>query len=277
MGNQNNWGILVYYFIQSIIGGGGGSGRGNIGGSGGRGRGGGERGTGGPSGQMNSMGGGRNFERFDRVLDKLQAIQGLPTLDLPQIDFVEKRFNGRSRLYVGNFTSDMTEAQLKEILSQYGEVGEMFYNKEKMFAFLRMGSRLEAEKAKRELDGQMRNGRPLKVRFAPHQGAIKVLNLGPMVSNELLHRAFSIFGDIERCLVLSDDRGRPKGEGMIEFERKPAALEAIKRCNEGCFFLTSSLRPVIAELIEENEDDDGMQEKMLPKRNNEYHKEREVG
>ena len=63
-------GVLVYYFIQSIIGGGGGSGRGNIGGSGGRGRGGGERGTSGPSGQMNSMGGGRNFERFDRVLDK---------------------------------------------------------------------------------------------------------------------------------------------------------------------------------------------------------------
>ena len=212
MGKQRYWGILVYYFIQSIIGGGSGSGRGNIGGSGGRGRGGGDRGPSGPSGQMNSMGGGRNFERFDRVLDKLQAIQGLPTLDLPQIDFVEKRFNGRSRLYVGNFTSDMTEAQLKEILAQYGEVGEMFYNKEKMFAFLRMGSRLEAEKAKRELDGQMRNGRPLKVRFAPHQGAIKVLNLGPMVSNELLHRAFSIFGDIERCLVLSDDRGRPKGE-----------------------------------------------------------------
>ena len=228
-------------------------------------------------GQMSSSGGARNFERFDRVLDKLQSIQGLPTADLPNLDFVEKKFNGRSRLYVGNFTNDTTEAQLKEILSQYGEVGEMFYNKEKMFAFLRMGSRLEAEKAKRELDGQMRNGRPLKVRFAPHQGAIKVLNLGPWVSNELLHRSFSIFGDIERCLVLSDDRGRTKGEGIIEFERKPAALEAIKRCNEGCYFLTSSLRPVIAELIEENEDEDGMQEKMLPKRNNEYYKEREVG
>ena len=266
---------MVYYFITLIIGGGGGgSGRGGMGGGRGGGRGGGQSGSG---GQMNSMGGGRNFERFDRVLDKLQAIKGMPTIDLPPLDFVEKKFNGRSRLYVGNFTNDTTEAQLKEIMAQYGEVGEMFYNKEKMFAFLRMGSRLEAEKAKRELDGQMRNGRPLKVRFAPHQGAIKVLNLGPWVSNELLHRSFSIYGDIERCLVLSDDRGRPKGEGIIEFERKPAALEAIKRCNEGCFFLTSSLRPVIAELIEENEDEDGMQEKMLPKRNNEYHKEREVG
>jgi len=189
----------------------------------------------------------------------------------------EKRFNGRSRLYIGNFTNDMSEEQLKEIMAQYGEVGEVFYNKEKNFAFLRMGNRLEAEKAKRELDGQMRNGRPMKVRFAPHQGAVVVKNLGPWVSNELLHKCFSIFGDIERCLVSVDDRGRSKGEGFVEFERKPSALEAIKRCTEGCFFITASLRPVIVEPFEDPEDDDGMQEKMLPKRNQEYHTEREVG
>ena len=125
---------MVYYFIQSIIGGGGGGGSGRGGGMGG-GRGGGR--GGGPiaqGGQMSSSGGARNFERFDRVLDKLQSIQGLPTADLPNLDFIEKKFNGRSRLYVGNFTNDTTEAQLKEILPQYGEVGEMFYNKEKMFA-----------------------------------------------------------------------------------------------------------------------------------------------
>jgi len=97
----------------------------------------------------------------------------------------EKRFNGRSRLYIGNFTNDMSEEQLKEIMAQYGEVGEVFYNKEKNFAFLRMGNRLEAEKAKRELDGQMRNGRPMKVRFAPHQGAVVVKNLGPGVQRAL--------------------------------------------------------------------------------------------
>jgi proline- and glutamine-rich splicing factor len=86
----------------------------------------------------------------------------------------------------------------------------MFFNREKNFAFVRMGSRFEAEKVKRELDGQMKNGRALKVRFSPHQGAVKVLNLGPWVSNELLHRAFSIYGDIERCIVYVDERGRSK-------------------------------------------------------------------
>ena len=116
----------------------------------------------------------------------------------------------------------------------------------------------------------------LKVRFSPHQGAVKVSNLGPWVSNELLHKSFSIFGEIERCVVFIDERGRSKGEGLVEFEKKPSALECVKRCSDGCFFLTTSLRPVIAEIMEETEDDDGMQEKMLPKRNQEYHKEREV-
>ena len=97
-----------------------------------------------------------------------------------------------------------------------------------------------------------------------------------MVSNELLHKAFSIFGEIERCVVGIDARGRSTNEAIVEFEKKPCALECVKRCTEGCFFLTTSLRPVIAEIQEEAEDDGGLQEAMLPKRNQEYHGEREV-
>lgn len=56
--------------------------------------------------------------------------------------------------------------------------------------------RANAEKAKRELDGQMRKGRALKVRFAPHSAAVKVKNLTPWVSNELLEKAFAVFGEV---------------------------------------------------------------------------------
>lgn len=212
---------------------------------------------------------------FDRVLDKLTHIQG-PTHDLAALDMTEKKFSGRARIYIGNFSNDLSEEHLKELVSAQGEVGELFFNREKNFAFVRMGTRFEAEKVKRELDGLMKHGRALKVRFSPHQAAVKVSNLGPWVSNELLHKSFSIFGEIERCLVFVDERGRSKGEGIVEFEKKPSALECVKRCGDGCFFLTASLRPVIAEIQEEAEDDDGMQEKMLPKRNQEYHSEREV-
>ena len=241
---------------------------------------GGAGGPGGPhqgQGQRNSMERGPGGPRgnFDRVMDKLNQIQG-STLDLPQLDMTEKKFSGRARIYIGNFSNELSEEQLKELVSNVGEVGEMFFNREKNFAFVRLASRFEAEKVKRELDGQVKHGRALKVRFSPHQAAVKVSNLGPWVSNELLHKSFSIFGEIERCLVFVDERGRSKGEGIVEFEKKPCALECVKRCADGCFFLTTSLRPVIAEIQDEAEDDGGLQELMLPKRNQEYHQEREV-
>ena len=212
---------------------------------------------------------------FDRVAERLQTIAG-PTTDLQPLDNSGLKFTGRSRLYIGNLSNEVTEETLKEMVTPHGEVGEIFYNPEKKFAFLRMSTKYEAEKVKRELDGKVKNGHPIKVRFAPHQAAIKVQNLGPWVSNELLHRAFSIYGDIEKAMVSVDDRGRTKGEGIVEFVRKHSALEAVKRCTEGCFFLTASIRPVIAELDESTEDDDGLQDKMLIKRNQEYQFEREV-
>ena len=140
-----------------------------------------------------------------------------------------------------------------------------------------MDYRENAEKAKRELDGKMIGNRNLKVKFAPHQAALRIKNLGPWVSNELLHRAFSVFGDLERAFVMVDDRGKSKGEGIIEYERKPSAMDAMKRCQEGVFFLTASLRPVIVEQIEESEDAEGLMEKNLFKRSQEFGMEREVG
>jgi proline- and glutamine-rich splicing factor len=95
-----------------------------------------------------------------------------------------------------------------------------------------------AEKAKIELDGQMRKGRALKVRSAPHSAAVKVKNLTRWVTNELLEKAFTMFGEIERAVVITDAHGKSMGEGIIEFARKEGAQMALQRCTEGCFFLT---------------------------------------
>ena len=148
-------------------------------------------------------GGNQSFDRsyggprgnFDRVLDKLRNIEG-PQIDLPALDMSERKFSGRARIYIGNFTAEMTEESLKALVTKEGEVGEMFFNREKNFAFVRMGTRLEAEKVKRELDGQVKNGRALKVRFSPHQGAVKVSNLGKFLKNILVGK----FGKSTGCI-----------------------------------------------------------------------------
>ena len=84
----------------------------------------------------------------------------------------------------------------------------------------------------------MRN-RPLRVRFAAHSAALRVRYLSPHTSNEMLAEAFSIFGEVERAVVCVDDRGKPSGEGIVEFARKPGATTALKRISEGVFLMTA--------------------------------------
>lgn len=210
------------------------------------------------------------------MANKLRDLVG-PLLDIPPIDQSEVKFNGRSRLYIGNLTNDVTEEEINAMFGAFGECAELFINKEKNFGFIKMDYRVNAERAKRELDGKLRGGRNLRVRFAPHNCAIRVKNLPPYVSNELLYRGFEIFGRIERAYVRVDDRGKPLGEGIVEYQRKPSALAAIRNCTEKCFFLTSSLRPVIVENYDEPDELDGYPEKNIPKKHSEFLKARELG
>ncbi|CAK1540441.1 unnamed protein product [Leptosia nina] len=230
-----------------------------------------------PNNRVGGQFDGKPVQREEHMLaNKLKELMG-PLIDLPSIEQPEVKFNGRSRLYIGNLCNDVTEEELLNLFGQFGETAELFLNKEKNFGFIKMDYRVNAEKAKRELDGKMKNGRTMRVRFAPHNSAVRVKNLPPFVSNELLYKAFEIFGKIERAFVRVDERGKTLGEGIVEFARKPSALAAIRNCSERCFFLTSSLRPVIVENLEEPDEFDGFPEKNIPKKHPEFLKAREVG
>lgn len=162
-----------------------------------------------------------------------------PTHDIATVEPEEIKFSGRNRLYIGNLTNDTTEDELNDMFKPFGEVSETFLNKDKNFAFLKVDYHINAEKAKRELDGTNRKGRQLRIRFAPNATTIRVKNLTPMVSNELLYKSFEVFGPVERAVIIVDDRGKSTGEGIVEYARKAGALTANRYCNEKCFFLTS--------------------------------------
>ena len=84
----------------------------------------------------------------------------------------------------------------------------------------------------------MKNGRALRVRFSNNGAVIRVKNLSPYVSNELLEQAFCQFGDVERAVVITDDRGRSIGEGLVEFARKTAVQSCMRRINEGVLLMS---------------------------------------
>lgn len=150
----------------------------------------------------------------DRLLERLKALSA-PMYDLPPLEITEKKFSGNSRLYVGNIPKDITPQEFTELFQKYGEVGDAFINMERSFAFIKLDFHCNAEKAKRELHGFSFKGRTLKIRYAPKASTIKVKNLTPYVTNELLYVAFSIFGEVERCVIIVDDRGKSTGEGII--------------------------------------------------------------
>lgn len=210
------------------------------------------------------------------INQKLKNLTG-PMTDLPEMPTEEVKFSGRNRLYVGNLTNDVTEEELKDLFSPYGEISEAFINPEKNFAFLKIDYRANAERAKKELDGMNRKGKQIRVRFAPNATTIRVKNLTPFVSNELLYKAFEVFGQVERAVVIVDDRGKSSGEGIVEFQRKSGAISAFKYCNEKCFFLTSCLRPCVVEPFEHIDETDGFPEKNIMKKGNEFFKARQNG
>ena len=186
----------------------------------------------------------------------------LPVQDGPK---EKKKFTGRCRLFVGNITPDTTEEEFKDLFKPFGEINECFVNGSKGFGFIRLDFRHNAEAAKSALDGQERKGRHLRVRFANHGAAIRVKNLSISVTNELLEQAFSQFGEIERAIVVADERGRSVGEGIVEFARKPGAQAALKRCQDGILLLTAYPRPVIVEPVEVKDEEDGVSERYLPR------------
>lgn len=187
----------------------------------------------------------------------------------------EKTYTQRCRLFVGNLPTDISDEEFKNLFAKYGEPGEVFINKSKGFGFIKLETRALAEIAKAELDDFPMRGRQLRIRFATHSAALSVRNLSPYVSNELLEEAFSQFGQVERAVVIVDDRGRSTGKGIVEFAAKPAARKAFERCSEGVFLLTTTPMPVIVEPLEQFDDEDGLPEKLAQK-NHMYQKEREI-
>lgn len=231
---------------------------------------------GGPGGNRDggNMGGGRNDDFF--ISRRLADMQG-PTYDLPELKNEDIKFSGRNRLYIGNLTNDITESDLVELFKPFGEISETFLNAEKNFAFLKLDYHASAERAKRELDGTQRKGRSLRVRFAPNGTILRVRNLTPFVSNELLHKAFEVFGPLERAIVIADDRGKNTGEGVVEFVKKSSAMSCIRLCADKCYFLTAALRPVIVEPLDMNDEIDGLPDKMVNKKSQDFHHERNLG
>lgn len=74
-----------------------------------------------------------------------------------------------NKIFVGNLAYSVTEADLRDLFSEYGEVTSASVpvdrdsNRPRGFAFIEMNSQASAEAAIKALDGREHEGRNLKV------------------------------------------------------------------------------------------------------------------
>ncbi|MBM4271177.1 MAG: RNA-binding protein [Deltaproteobacteria bacterium] len=72
----------------------------------------------------------------------------------------------QTKLYVGNLDRSVTNEDLKTLFSHHGEVREAKLIEGKGFGFVEMSNQIEAESAKKVLNGSDFKGRKLKVDIA---------------------------------------------------------------------------------------------------------------
>lgn len=201
-----------------------------------------------------------------------------PEFNHPTMDEVhptkERKFSNFSRLYIGNLPRGTTEQEIRDLFKEFcgDEKLEVFLDASKGFGFVKLPHRHQALAAKEKLDNTVVKHRHIRVRFGKHSGALVVKNLGPLVSNEMLHRAFREFGELEKAVVLTDEMNRSTGEGKIYFIHKHRAIEAMRRVNEGVFCLGSSPRPIICEEMRHFDEEDGLIEATIH-RSQVFHRE----
>jgi len=74
-----------------------------------------------------------------------------------------------AKLYVGNLSYSVTDEQLKELFSEYGEVKQANVIEGKGFGFIEMSVPEDAEKARKALNGSDFKGRALRIEEARPQ------------------------------------------------------------------------------------------------------------
>jgi RNA recognition motif-containing protein len=79
-------------------------------------------------------------------------------------------------MYIGNLAYDVTENNLRNAFSEFGEVSSVkiiidnFSGRSKGFGFVEMPDNSEADQAIKALNGKVLNGRSIKVNQAKPQG-----------------------------------------------------------------------------------------------------------
>ncbi|XP_074057505.1 polyadenylate-binding protein 1-like [Macrotis lagotis] len=169
----------------------------------------------------------------------------LGSLGVPVVGNIPSRTSyPMASLYVGDLHHDVTEAMLFENFSIVGPIlsirvcRDVITQRSLGYAYINFQYLADAERALDSMNLHMIQGKPIRVMWSQRDpslrksgvGNIFVKNLEKSINNRALHKAFSPFGNILSCKVISDDKGS-KGYGFVHFETPESAERAIEKMN----------------------------------------------
>ncbi|XP_008811028.1 polyadenylate-binding protein 4-like [Phoenix dactylifera] len=148
-------------------------------------------------------------------------------------------------LYVGDLHGAVTEAHIFELFSSVGTVTSVrvcrnFATGRSLgYGYVNYISAQDAEHALMRLNHAVLIGKPIRIMWSHRDpntrksgvGNLFVKNLSDSISNARLHRIFEKFGTILSCKVATDDDGRSRGYGFVQFDKQESAESAIGGLN----------------------------------------------
>ncbi|XP_074559931.1 polyadenylate-binding protein 7 [Curcuma longa] len=145
-------------------------------------------------------------------------------------------------LYVGDLAPDVGEEHLVGLFSSIGELTSVRVCKDSAtgvslgYGYVNYISIQDAISAIEKLNHTPLNGKPIRLMWSRRDpnarssgiGNVFVKNLSSCFNNGMLYDMFSKFGTILSCKVATDETGRSKGFGFVQFDSQEPANSAIQ-------------------------------------------------